>query len=322
MRMDYHLSRICLPILLAGMMFLPIVSTRADQPASNDSPQEGTIILKAYHEADEAADLQVDPWYDGEVLPFEMILNLPIFEELRGERTAFDDPVLAMVADTANTFKLQVKTGPMVGNFRAPLSSFTYDPATYTYRLQVSSFQIKSRVNAIPANITNRYTPVLLGTLRNLDVQIKLVPPYRLRYSYQIDLADFAAHDQSLVEVDLTALDIEPGLYDGRIVAAEGMQEYIGDSDGYVSKQAVGYGKDPYASMQYFETTLGTWQRGWAFMSCDSDTCAAGVSFYYPTPPDYFPIEGVIDAFWIDAAWQGTTGDIFSSTNEFTVNPR
>ena len=80
--------------------------------------------------------------------------------------------------------------------------------------------------------------------------------------------------------------------------------------------------RDLSSSMEQFQTSRGLWQGGWNYLSCDGDTCGGTVDLEFPAPPDYFNISGAIDSFRIDALWEGTAGDTYSTYNSFTVAPR
>jgi hypothetical protein len=174
---------------------------------------------------------------------------------------------------------------------------------------------------------------VTLATLYTLTVQFRVAEPYAVYYSYNIGIAGLGAVDASGIEtptatvtVCVAPIEIPPGEYQGRTYEAEGFWEESGN--GWVQKNAIGMDmEDPPGQEAIVDhmvlTTAGqgeTFQRGFAWMSCDSPGCGGSVDFSYPMPPDYVYIPfGEIERFWIEHSWQGSVGDEFSSVGRFTV---
>ena len=216
----------------------------------------------------------------------------------------------AQIADAINTFVMTITRGEYSDSLILSLNNFTWNSTVQIYMYGLLA----------PYRFQDNGTT--LAVLTGLYVCFYVVRPYNIRYSYQIQTqpVQYAIPDMVQCHVTCSALGIKEDLYMGRISSGEGFYENIYDFDNIVTKQSLGYTGDPYDTMVEFCSTNGVFQRGYQYMGCNSDGCSGSVFFNYPIVPGYFEIiGGPIDFFWIDSGWEGTSGDRYASSQEFTV---
>jgi hypothetical protein len=244
-------------------------------------------------------------------------------------------------------FSVHVEHGRFHGDLLVPLEDFIYDQAAcqWEYELEHPTEIVHQRgmpgqespgvpgstesappiPGPIPDPVGIPPKDLTLATVNSLILRFQLAEPYEIYYAYDIDIADLPA-PIATVKVELSPVEIPVGEYQGRTYEAEGFWET--SCDDWVQKNAIGMeAQDPpgYESIvdHMVLTTSGTaetFQRGFAWMSCDSCECGGSVDFGYPMPPDYFWIPfGEVDRFWVEHSWQGSAGDSFSSVGQFTL---
>ena len=218
--------------------------------------------------------------------------------------------VFASVLDPVHTFQIILSFSNYSSEFSRPLSAFQWDATTSIYQYTLST----------PYSFLD--DGMVLGSLTTLEVRFQVGLPYEISYSYSINTAPNSNPGYTQCQVRCSPLGVYNETYQGRIYTSESALENIYDYDAGVIKRSLYYTGDPYDSMVEFHTTNGVFQRGFQYMSCDSDGCGMSINFLYPMPPDYFLIQGGnITKIWINSGWEGTPGDRYSSTQQFTVAP-
>ncbi|MBD3407767.1 MAG: hypothetical protein GF411_16735 [Candidatus Lokiarchaeota archaeon] len=231
---------------------------------------------------------------------------LPEFME---EETGHPD--FAELLNPEQPFHIRLSYLTYQSQFNLNLEDFNYDETTQRYHYQLGE----------PYTFLN--DGITLAVLDSLHVIFKLSSPYDIYYQYVLETTPFEwdEHNHMRCEIYASPLLIPEGEYLGRILTCEGAGENRDDFDEFLLKQALDNTGSPTDSMVEFNTSAGIFQRGFQLLSCDSDGCSLSVSFQYPLPPEYFPIEGTIDSIWITSGWEGSPGDVFGSLQKFTAEP-
>lgn len=287
------------------LMTMPVIQALTTTQTNN------SMIQKNQHTTKQAI------YYNGatikpcnkDAISMDMFTTEPPMPEIMGEDNGA--PTTAELLNQEQPFSIRVSYLTYQSQFTLSLDDFTYDEAThrYTYELEESYTFVTGGVS--------------LGILESLLVFFKLSTPYDIFYQYTIKTTPYEwdEHNHMKCEIYASPLIIPEGSYLGRIMTSEGGQEQHDDFDEFLLKQAIDNTGSPTDSMVEFNTSAGVFQRGFQLLSCDSGGCSLSVTFQYPLPPEYFPIDEIIDSIWITSGWEGSPGDRFSSLHKFTVEP-
>ena len=246
----------------------------------------------------------------------EILSMIPRVPNMTPSTDQQEDQV-AQLVKSKRIFSLLLKDDQVRDIFSVPVSEFIWDPATSRFIYELDN------------PYTFIYKDTVFATLTALTVRFQLELPYEIYYSYAITIEPlYETYGNFMTcQVKCIPLAIEPGYYQGRIMSSEYCYERFEDNDGTVIKRAIDFSGDPYDSMVEFHTTNGIFQRGFQYLSAiigDGKTPSGGayisVSLHYPTPPDYLPISGEISRFWIESGWEGTVGDRYQSSQQFTID--
>lgn len=224
-----------------------------------------------------------------------------------------------------NAARMQVSCNNLTGFYTITIDQLIYNDVSCKWEYEISSpIDIWGVISLYEQNIPIDVS-IKLAVVNMFKIKYKLTKPYEIEYIYDLQFENLLSQT-AFFSLSTSRIGIPVGVYYGRIRADEGATEI--NYNNWLQKNAIyqGMNNPPgYSSMEYFQVQgqegINTFQRGWAWMSCNSNGCSIQVGFQYPVPPDYFIIPfNEIDMFWIEHSFEGSVGDKFNALEKFTVN--